>query len=346
MTPDAMLRLRRTTAVAAVCWAVSALVLSLAGQFTARGSLTPPVQTSGTGGVVVVHWVHESAAAAGIAVGDRVIAVDDVPIHDWFRDRGWEGLEGGVPVRYRVVDETGAEADIGLLPVARSETTQRFFVPLFGATLLVGFSYLGLGLLVWRLRPDRNESWAFLLFGSVMAVQLFCAVHTYDALWGYERMLANLPFIGATTFHLFTTFPAEPPWVVRFPHLRAAVYSVAAFAAGVALLEGALGVPHSVPIAISYASALLGAAFAVGVLTREWIRARGTVDSSRVDVIFLGATLSFVPVIVGVLAQQFFKVIFPMSLLLIWFVVMPAAVAWGIVRNQLFDIRGLASTLR
>jgi two-component system NtrC family sensor kinase len=342
MTPDAVLRLRRGTGALAVMWALSALVLSIAGQFTARGTLVPPVQTSGTGGVVVVHWVTDAAAAAGVATGDRVIAVDGVPVHDWFRSRGWERLRRGVPVTYRLEKKGGVFRDVALLPVAREETIDRFVVPIFGATVLVGAAYLGLALLVWRLRPGRSESWAFLLFASVMSVQLFCAVHTYDALWGYERMLANLPFVGATTFHLFTTFPVEPPWAVRLPNLRAGVYGLAGLAALVVFLGGPLGLPPAAPVAFSYACALLGAAVGVGALTREWLRARGTADSSRVDVIFLGATLSFAPVIVGVLLQQMFRLVFPMSLLLVWFVVMPAAVAWGIVRNQLFDIRGLA----
>jgi two-component system NtrC family sensor kinase len=342
MSPEAMRRMRRGTALAAVVWAGAALVLSIVGQFTAQGSLTPPVQTSGSGGIVLVHWLTEEAKVAGAAEGDRVLEVDAVPINEWFRRRGWRGLEAGVPVRYLLEKRSGTRREVALLPVPRSETSQRFFVPIYGASLLVGFAYLSTGLLVWRLRPDRGESWAFLLFASVMAMQLFSAVHTYDALWGYERMLMNLPFVGATTFHLFTAFPTEPPWIVRFPSLRGSVYAVAGGAALLTLVDNAMGLPGSLPMALGFGCAVVGAAAGIAVLTREWLRARGTPEGSRVDVVFLGATFSFVPVLLALLVQLFTRTVLPTSIFLLWFVVLPAAVAYGIVRNQLFDIRGLA----
>ena len=342
MNTHSMLRLRRATALAAVVWAGLALLLTVAGQLTARTPLYPPLQTSGTGGIVIVHWVHETAAAAGVEIGDRVLAVDGRPVNTWFRERGWENLEAAQPVRYSLETKDGAARQVALEPVPREETDARMFVPLLGATLLVGIVYVGLGLLVWRMRPDRDESWAFLLFCAVMATQMFGSVHTYDALWGYERMLVNLPFIGATTFHLFTTFPSEPPWMLRFPHARAAVYAVAALVALTCVLESALGASVAGPATASFAFGALGAFAGIAVLTREWWRARGTPDSARVDVVFLGAVLSFVPVMVALIAQLVLRATFSTSLVLVWFVVFPAAMAYGIARNQLFDIRGAA----
>jgi signal transduction histidine kinase len=337
-----MLRLRRWTALAAVVWALLALVLAIAGQLTAKGVLYPPLQTSGTGGIVIVHWLHESAAAAGVAVGDRVLAVDGRPINTWFRQRGWENLEGGVAVTYSLEAKDGSTREVALEPVPRDQAMARMFVPLFGATLVVGIAYLGLGALVWRLRPDRSEAWAFLLFCSVMATQMFGSVHTYDALWGYERMLMNLPFVGATTFHLFTTFPSEPPWMLRFPQARTVLYALAALVALAGVLESALGASGMGPTTASFAFGALGAAAGIAVLTREWWRSRGTPDSARVDIVFLAATLSFAPVVGVLIAQLVLRATFPTSLVLLWFVVFPVAMAYGIARNQLFDIRGAA----
>jgi two-component system NtrC family sensor kinase len=175
----------------------------------------------------------------------------------------------------------------------------------------------------------------------VLATELFSAVHTYDAWYGYERMLATLPFVGATTFHLFTTFPLRPPWVARFPHVRGAAYAVAAVAALLPLAARTTpGAEHFGAFAYGYAMA--GALIGVGALAREWLRARGTPDASRVDVVFWGAVLSFVPVLALVSATLFFRVVLPAWVALIWFVVLPASVAFGIARNQLFDIRGIA----
>ncbi len=342
MSPAATLMLRRTSAAAAVLWALLALVLSAAGQLFARGDYMPPLQTSGTGGVVVVSWVAPSARGSGVEAGDRVRAVDEIPINDWFRRRGWEQLRAGVPARFEVEKQDGARRTVSLLPVTRAETGQHLLLPVLVASFAVGIAYLALGLLVWKLKPDRDESWAFLLFCAVMAMELFSAVHTYDAWFGYERMHVNLPFVGATAFHLFTTFPQQPPWVVRFPHARTFAYAVAALAAALVLVGTSLGASSSAFPYAAYGCALAGASAGVAVLASEWKRSRGTPAAARVDVVFWGAVLSFVPVLALISARLFLGFLFPTHLLLMWFVILPASVAYGIARNQLFEIRGVA----
>jgi signal transduction histidine kinase len=342
MSPAAMLQLRRWTAAAAVLWAVLALLLSVAGQVWVRAEYMPPLQTSGTGGVVVVSWIAPPARGSGVDLGDRVLSVDGVPINDWFRGRGWERLSPGAPARWEVEKTGGARRTVELLPIPRAASMQSLTLPILLASIAVGVAYLALGALVWRLQPDRDESWAFVLFCSVMAMELFSAVHTYDALFGYERMLANLPFIGATAFHLFTTFPSEPAWVARIPWARALAYAVAAAVAALGLLGTGLGALTEALPFVAYGYAMVGSAAGVGSLAREWTRSRGRPDAARIDVVFWGAALSFVPVLVLLTARQFFHVMFPTYLALIWFVVLPASVAYGIARNQLFEIRGVA----
>jgi two-component system NtrC family sensor kinase len=341
MSPAAKIRLQRWTAFGAVLWALLALVLAVTGQIMARADYMPPIQTSGTGGVVLVSWVAGSAQAAGVEVGDRVLAVDGASIRDWFRERGWERLRPGVPASYTLESPAGVRRDVPLLPVPRAETQQALVLPVFLASLAVGVAYLALGVLVWQLKPDQEESFAFVLFCSALAMELFSAVHTYDAWYGYERMLATLPFVGATTFHLFTTFPVRPPWMARFPYVRGAVYAAAAVTALLPVFaRTAPGAEHYGLFA--YAFALVGAVVGVGALAREWFRARGTPGASQVDIVFWGAALSFVPVLALVSATLFFRVVLPTWVGLVWFVVLPASVALGIARNQLFDIRGIA----
>jgi signal transduction histidine kinase len=342
MSPAASLRLRRWTAAAAVTWALLALVLAVVGQVLARGDYMPPLQTSGTGGVVVVSWVADSVLGSGLDVGDRLHAVDGTPVNDWFRRRGWEELRPGVTALFEVEKPDGSRRAVPLLPVPRELSSQFLTLPIMVASFAVGLAYLTLGGLVWRLKPDMDESWAFLLFCSVMAMELFSAVHTYDALFGYERMLANLPFLGATAFHLFTTFPVEPAWVSRYPLVRPLAYLLAAAAALPVLFGATFGASSELFPFVAYGFAMLGAAAGVAVLAREWARSRGTADAQRVDVVFWGAVLSFVPVLVLLSARLFFRVTFPSYLALIWFVILPASVAYGIARNQLFEIRGIA----
>jgi signal transduction histidine kinase len=262
-------------------------------------------------------------------------------VREWFRVRGWENLRAEVPATWTLESQDGVRRDVALLPVPRSQTQQAVVLPVFLASLTVGVAYLALGVLVWQLKPDREESFAFVLFCSVLAMELFSAVHTYDAWYGYERMLATLPFVGATTFHLFTTFPVRPPWMARFPWAAKALYGAAAVCAALPLLaRTAPGVEHYGLVA--YGFALTGAFIGIGILAREWWRARGTPGASQVDVVFWGAALSFAPVLLLVSATLFFRLVLPAWVALVWFVVLPASVALGIARNQLFDIRGIA----
>ncbi|MDJ0851627.1 MAG: hypothetical protein QNK04_24900, partial [Myxococcota bacterium] len=341
MNPTATRRLRRSSAIVAVVWSLVALVLAAVGQFTAQRGANPPIETSGIGGYAIVQWATEAALEAGVSVGDRVLEVDGEPVHSWFRERGWERLSEQVPVAYTLERRDGRVFQVELSPVQRSSNYTRFFVPIFSASLVVGIAYLAIGLLVWRLKPDTADSWAFLLFCSAVAAQLATSIHTYDALWGYPRMLVNLPLVGATTFHLFTTIPREPEWVVRRPQLRLLPYGVAALLALWVVAEG--GTTHSAWLPkTAFAAAFLGAGAGLAVLTRERFASRETRDAGRTDVIFLGALLSFAPVVLTIAAQLVLRVSFPTSVALLWWVVFPMAVAYGIARRQLFDIRGTA----
>jgi len=153
-------------------------------------------------------------------------------------------------------------------------------------------------------------------------------------------MLMNLPLIGATIFHLFTTFPSEPPWITRHRGVRALPYALAGAIALAAVLG--VGVEQGVLPYVSFGAAIAGAFASIGILIRERFRLRGSPTSGSADVVLTGALVSFAPVALILLARLFVRLPVPMYLAMLWFVGLPIAVGWGIVRNQLFDIRGLA----
>ncbi len=340
MSPEATQRMRRSTAALAVLWALLALGLAVYGQVSAPRLVDPPIQTSALGGTALVNSVSSEAAAAGVDVGDRVLSVDGRPVHLWYRERGWEDLRPGVEIVYQIQKPEGQAQDVRLTPRVRSAAYERFLVPIFLAVSFVGAVYLGVGLFVWRLRPDRAESWAFLLFSSSMATALFGAVHIYDAPLGYERMLINLPLIGATILHLFMTFPVEPPWITRYRRARALPYVIAGALALLVVLG--VGRENRALAVVNFGAAFLGAAVGIGILVRERIRMRGSGATESADIVLGGALVSFAPV-AGLLAlRAFVEVPISLSIAMLWFIGFPMAVGYGIVRSQLFDIRGLA----
>ena len=158
-------------------------------------------------------------------------------------------------------------------------------------------------------------------------------------------MLVNLPLLGATTFHLFTTFPVEPPLGGALPLACARVpYALAAV---VALLTLDRAAARRAAPRCSRSSPTAARCWAPRPASPCW-RASGcargrTPMAARVDVVFWARCCSLRA---GARCcsprGSSCRATFPISLALVWFVVFPASVAYGIARNQLFDIRGLA----
>ncbi len=341
MSPDATRRFRRGTSALAVVWAVAALALAIWGQLASPRTVELPLHTSGLAGVVVVNEASEEALRAGVTPGDRVLEVDGIAVQQWYRERGWDQVVSGRAVRYRI--ETDEQViDVALQPRERRSAYQWLTIPIFAALAVAGSAYLLLGLFVWRARPDHAESWAFLLFSCAMATALYTGVNTYDAPFGYQRMVMNLPLIGASMFHLFTIFPLEPQWVSRRHRLRLVPYLLAAVIALAAIFERSLALPPGLLATVGYAVGTLGCLLAFLILVHERIKLRGSDRTAAADLVLTASIVSFVPVMLALIVATVTSLPFPMSAAMIWFAVFPGAIAYGIVRRRLFDMRGLA----
>ena len=119
--------------------------------------------------------------------------------------------------------------------------------------VLAAAFYLVIGSAAWWLKSDRSEAWALLLFCCTMAAQLATIPSTNLIPLGWPRMLVNVPLIGATTFHLFTTYPIEPGWVVRHRRVQLLPYAAALGLAAFSLSEREFGAPIGLGLTLSYA---------------------------------------------------------------------------------------------
>jgi len=344
VTPEATVRFRRGTALAALLWALCSLGLAIFGQLRTGRSVEPPLRTSLLGTVAIVTEVSPAAARAGVSPGDRVYSVEGRPIREWYRERGWSAIRAGQAIRYGIETTDGRRLDLELQPSSQRSLYERFLVPVFAALAVVGLSFLLVGAFVWRLKPDRAESWAFLLFSAAAATTLFGAVHIYDAPFGSERMVVNLPLLGATMFHLFSVFPTEPPWVARHRRVRYLPYGVAAGMAGLVLVSALSGrsLPWLYPL--SFGLVFFWSSAAVAVLVRERMRMRGAAMTQAADIVLAGVVISSLPVTLLLLGRLVVPVSFPLSVAMLWFVVFPLAVALGIVRGHLFEVRGISGS--
>ena len=217
-------RTRKITGTIAAAWALLAIALSIYSLVSPLPGPLMPVRTSIISGVAVVHAVSENAAQAGIEVGDQLISVGGRPAIQvlWEHD-----LIEGLANDYLFLKPDGTERRVVLEPVSLEDVEETNDVLLHLGLLLVSSLYLVIAITVWWSRQASAEAWALLLYCSTMSVLLSTAIRVDMIPWATSRILITLPFLGATTFHLFTTYPVEPRWVAKRPRIRLVPYALA-----------------------------------------------------------------------------------------------------------------------
>jgi len=335
MGPGARTRFRRWTAFLAIAWALASLVVGVQAKLDWRERPSLPFSFSSAAGVHVVSEVRREAIAAGIAPRDRIVAVDGMRPAEWLR-AGMPGLEQGAEIVVRVSKRDGRTLDARVHSVPHD--TAKFPLDRLATWLipLVGVVYLVIGLGVWLLKPDRRESWVFLLFCSITSALLTLVGPALGVVWIFVGL--TIPWVGATAFHLFTTYPIEPAWIVRHPQLRTGVYACAVALSGLTFVRGTADALDAASTAFASAMALL----CLGIAVSERLRRPSTKTAERADVMLVGGLLSFLPVVGAIGVHATVGTPFPWMLSMTLFFLFPAAVGYGIVRRDLFDLRLVA----
>ncbi len=341
MNPSSTLRWRRLSAALAVAWALSALGLSVLATHVGGDVLQHPFADTRLGGTAVVVWATPEAEAAGIESGDRILAADGVP-YSLVTLRPHEGLRAGVPVTYSIEKADGRRVEVRAPPAPVSALRTPFSTTMHLLLLLVAGIYMVAGSVVWWLRPGKTGAWALLLFCCAMAAQLATTMHTDQILWAAPRMLVNIPLLGATAFHLFTTYPIEPAWVVRHRRVQLLPYGAAFVLATLGLLAAPLGIPLGFAWSASFFFTVGLFTVSLAVLGAERRRHGEGPMKDAADVVFVSALVSFVPVLLLLVAEWVLQTPLPYFMALLWVFVFPVAAGIGIVRRQLFDVRNVA----
>ena len=343
MNPTSTLRLRRFTAALAVGWAVLAIVLSAASLQLPADTLHRPFRDARLAGFAVIEWATPEARAAGAAAGDRILSVDGEP-YAWMAQASNAALRPGVPVSYELEKPDGRVVNVRVAPVSASEMRTPFYTAMHVLLLCIAVIYMAAGGAVWWLRPAKAGAWALLLFCSTMAAQLASTLHADSMLWSSTRLLINTPLMGATAFHLFTTYPIEPAWVVQHRRVQFLPYALA----GLLIAAGLMGRPLGLPPGLPWAA---GFGFAIGLFMASLVvlgferKRHGTGPmKDAADVVFLSALVSFLPVLAIFVLEWILVTPLPYYLALLWVFVFPVAVGYGIVRRQLFDVRNVAKS--
>ena len=359
MNPLSTLGVRRIVAGIFVGWALFQVATSASLFFASGDSLYAPFRVANIGAHAIVKFVAPSALASGLEPGDRVLTMNGRRYAEALRaDRS--SLHAGIPDTYRIEKRDGSHVDMALTPEPVSWVLSPRTFLLHGLLVAAAMIYLVTAGVAWWLKPDRSEAWALLLFCCAMAAVLATTMCTDLLPWGWQRMEVNASLIGATVFHLFTTYPIEPRWIVRHRRIQLVPYGFAFCLVALSLFESALQLPAGsaaeipsglravIPVGTSlWASACysgLLALFSLGVVGFERYRHGEGPLRDRVDLVFFAAVISFLPITLLLAAEWALGTPLPYAAALLWTAIFPVAVGYGIVRRQLFEIRSVAKS--
>jgi len=341
MNAETTSRFRRLTGLLAVGWALLAIGMSVSALFAPRSTLTLPVNCSFIGASAVVEAATDQARDAGVREGDRLLAIDGLPVSVVLRDAHAK-LVSGQENFYRIQKRNGEIRDVSLAPAPREFSERPYDVALHMGLLLVAISYLGIGMVVWWNKPSASETWAMMLFCATMAVLIATTIRVHLSPWSAPLMLANMPWLGATTFHLFTTYPIEPDWLVRHRRIRAVPYVLAFAISTSVFVDEMMGVSAEWLHGSTFLYGVLLSLGSLGVLGLERRRAKEAGVGDRSDLMLLAGIVSLLPVLVILLVEYLAQLSMPWYLAMMWVVSFPAMVGYGMVRRQLFDFRFIA----
>ncbi len=188
----------------------------------------PTVSPIAPGGVYILY-PGSPAEAAGMRRGDRVLAINGVPLDD---ERGItalaQRLHYGDTIAYRV-DRGGVRRDLAVRMGSPLEVPA--FLGLFGVTCVIALIFLGIGLFVYWRRPRDVRAVIFFIMtlcaaatftnGSIMSVEsavsrgIATPESTFNQLAPAFFFAAAGAFFAPLVLHLALVFPKRRPVVAR-----------------------------------------------------------------------------------------------------------------------------------
>ncbi|MBY0399943.1 HAMP domain-containing histidine kinase, partial [Myxococcota bacterium] len=157
--------------------------------------------------------------------------------------------------------------------------------------------------------------------------------------WAATRVLATLPFLGATTFHLFTTYPIEPHWVARRRRIRVVPYAIATLIVVGVWTQPLLGIGPAWIASCAFVFGIGTSLASVGILAASRRQAQQAGIGDRADLMLAAGVVSLLPALLALFGEWLVPSELPWYITLLWVGFFPVAVAYGMVRKQLFEFR-------
>jgi len=292
-------------------------------------------------GPKTIGVLTEHGRSVGIEVGDRVLRVNGKTYTRLRELRALRRKELGEKNTY-LMERNGREFEVTIIntPLGVKEAFVKSGFP-----YLAGLCYVLIGVLVYLMKPHRRTSWIFFIFGSTVGLLLtfLFRVSEMKPFWLGSVHIFLYAFAPATILHLAMSFPEERSLIKRHPKVQLLPYLISAFL--FLCIRGVVSEMMDIPktwfiVLIAY----ITFAFVMFLLScfQLWLRSPSEMVKLRSKLILLGAVISPFVYLLDALVNVFFNVYLVSSFnyYLPFFIVFPLAVAYSIVKHNLFDIDG------
>ncbi|HJQ84767.1 MAG TPA: ATP-binding protein [Candidatus Binatia bacterium] len=211
-------------------------------------------------------------------------------------------------------------------------------VLIFGAYLLDGLVFAGIGVWVWMLSPRRVSTWALLGLGLASSTYALTAIDLYDPHRFFRLHALAECFLPATLFHLALVFPVR-----RASALRAALACYLPAACLAFVYQQRLDAPTLYPGVHSLATVGIVAAglTLIGTLVWGYLRPPSQLVRQRVRFVTLGGVVSFAlpAAIFTVSVLEGGRV--PVNTTAFTVFLFPLSIAYAVHKRDLFEIDAL-----
>ncbi len=286
---------------------------------------------------------------AGLVQQDRILAINGEdaqgPAQVWALVRS---VPVGTPIAYKVQGESGTH----VVEVATSILSPLDWALNIGPNALVAGVFYLIGVVGFLMRRENAAARVHLYFTSAMAA--FSALaNDYDFFAALGRYyLLSVFLLGSTAIHLGLAFPAPVDAIRRRPYLIGLVYTPAVVLgiAAAAVYRPAAAPAHpyfDAYLALMWfagpAALLGGVVVLIGSLVARAARPPSFIAGQQAKLALFGACGAFVPMVLLWAVPTLLKLDPQVTSLVatssqFFFLLFPAAVAYAIVRTQLFDI--------
>jgi adenylate cyclase len=294
------------------------------------------------GSISVASWPGKEA---GLSFMEQIVSADGKTIK-----RGQDVVSiarskaAGTPVQYQIESKNSRrEVTVRTAVFTAGDFFLAFLVPFLGGVVL-----FILGVVVVLMKPNIKPSWVFFVLCLVDGVYM---VTSFESLTTYSLLpfhFFSLGFMPAPFIHLALVFPDRKKFLDRFPWLEYAVYLPALVLTGFCqyflIMPGRFDSNFNLwlhtyrvlgPIARIFT--LVSVIFLIICVAHSLYKAATPSARQRSKIILLGITIAFLPTTIIMMGFYLFKVNFPWNFLVVFVIFFPAAIAYSIVKHNLFD---------